>query len=101
MTQRPLFRRLKLLTAKYFEIFCADTVPLVMLDPDDAEAVYGPAGRELALHGDVAGRLLDAVRNPARYRNFVEEVRRHLDVHHSYSARVQQLVEALQADGGP
>lgn len=97
MTQRPLFRRLKLMTAKYFEIFCADTIPLVMLDPDHAEAVYGPAGRELVLHGDVADRLLDAVQNPGKYREIVDRVRCHLDVHHSYAARVQQLVEALQA----
>src|SRR5262249_33129803 len=27
MTQRPLFAELQLLTSKYFEIFCADTVP--------------------------------------------------------------------------
>ena len=49
MTQRPLFRELKILTSKYFEIFSADTIPLVMIDPDHAEMVYGPAGRELAL----------------------------------------------------
>ena len=37
MTQRPLFRQLRVLTSKYFEIFAADTIPLVMLDPDHAE----------------------------------------------------------------
>ena len=31
-TQRPVLRHLKHLTLKYFEIFCADTIPLLMLD---------------------------------------------------------------------
>ena len=48
MTQRPVLRRLKHLTLKYFEIFCADTIPLLMLDADHAEAVYGPAGASSA-----------------------------------------------------
>ena len=33
-TQRPVLRHLKHLTLKYFEIFCADTIPLLMLDAD-------------------------------------------------------------------
>ena len=37
MTQRPLFRELKILTSKFFEIFSADTTPMVMLDPYYAE----------------------------------------------------------------
>jgi hypothetical protein len=96
MTQRPLFRCLRLLTSKYFEIFCADTVPLVMLDPDHAETVYGPAGRELALYHDVAGKLLDVLDRPGRYRELVQEVRCHLEKHHSYRVRLQELVTALK-----
>ena len=46
-TQRPVLSHLKHLTLKYFEVFCADTIPLLMLDGDHAEAVYGPAAREL------------------------------------------------------
>src|SRR5262245_5548296 len=97
MTQRPLFRQLKILTSKYFEIFCADTIPLVMLDPDHAESVYGPAGRRLALHDHIADTLLEAVREPQKYRTIVEEVRGHLIEHHSYRRRVQELVAALEA----
>lgn len=95
MTQRPLLRYLRLLTSKYFEIFCADTIPLVMIDPDQAEFVYGPAGRELTLDGDIGGKILDALARPARYREIVEEVRRYLTIHHSYRCRVQELVTAL------
>ena len=97
MTQRPLFRRLKLLTSKYFEIFCADTIPLVMLEPARAESIYGPAGRELALHGNIADKLLDVVQHPLRYQEIVQEVRSHLVSCHSYQKRMQQLVEALRA----
>jgi hypothetical protein len=96
MTQRPLFRELKILTSKYFEIFSADTVPLVMIDPDHAELVYGPAGRELALCDDVAGKLVEVLRRPRIYREIVEEVRRHLLGHHTYAHRVHDLVAALQ-----
>ena len=55
LTQRPVLRHLKHLTLKYFEIFCADTIPLLMLDADHAEAVYGPAARELVLPGQRRG----------------------------------------------
>jgi hypothetical protein len=96
MTQRPLFARLRLLTSKYFEIFAADTIPLVMIPPDDAAAVYGPAGRELALHAAVGDKLLDVLARPRKYREIVEDVRRHLEAHHSYRHRVLELVAALR-----
>ena len=97
MTQRPLFRHLKILTSKYFEIFCADTIPLVMLEPDHAEVVYGPRGRQLALHDAISDRLLDTLSHPDKYREIVEQVRRHLTEHHSYQTRVQELIAALAA----
>ncbi len=97
MTQRPLFRHLKILTSKYFEIFCADTIPLVMLDPDHAESVYGPAGRELTLTDKIADKLLDALDQPGKYQQIVEKVRHHLATHHSYQNRMRDLVAALES----
>jgi hypothetical protein len=96
LTQRPVLRRLKHLTLKYFEIFCADTIPLLMLDHDHAEAVYGSAGRDLVLKGNIAEKLLDALRRPDHYRAVVEDVRRHLITHYSYDRRVEELVAAIQ-----
>ena len=97
MTQRPLFTHLKLLTSKYFEIFAADTVPLVMLEPEHAASVYGPAGAELALHGPhIAEKLVDVLSRPQTYRDIIEEVRTHLVAHHSYRNRVRELVAALE-----
>jgi len=66
-----------------------------MLDPIHAESVYGPSGRELALHSNVADRLIDTIENPTKYHECVEEVRSHLAAHHSYRNRVQELVRAL------
>jgi hypothetical protein len=97
MTQRPLLRHFRLLTSKYFEIFCADTIPLVALDPDDAEQVYGPAGRELSLNGSMAEKLLDALEHPGKYRELVAQVRLHLAAHHNYRTRLCQLVEVLES----
>ena len=94
-TQRPVLRHLKLLTLKYFEIFCADTIPLLMLDNEHAEAVYGPAGRELVLTSNVAEKIVDALRRPDYYRDIVGTVRRHLVSRYSYDQRVEELVAAF------
>ena len=95
-TQRPVLHHLRHLTLKYFEIFYADTIPLLMLDADHAASVYGPAARELTLPGRVGDKIMDALQRPARYREIVQEVRRHLAVHHSYERRMQELAAALQ-----
>jgi hypothetical protein len=68
-----------------------------MLDEDHAEAVYGPAARELVLTGRVAEKLLDALRRPDHYRAIVEDVRRYLTTHYSYDRRVEELVAALRS----
>jgi hypothetical protein len=68
-----------------------------MLDADHAEAVYGPAGRELSLPGSVAAKLLDALRRPDHYRGVVADVRRHLVSHYSYDQRVEELFAVLQS----
>jgi hypothetical protein len=94
-TQRPVLHHLRHITLKYFEIFYADTIPLLMLDPGLAEAVYGPASRQLVLRERVAEKLIDALRRPDHYRGVVEDVRRHLAHHYSYDRRVEELVAAL------
>jgi hypothetical protein len=98
MMQRPLLRRLRLLTSKYFEVFQADTIPLVMLDPKHAAEVYGPAGRELALYDNIADKLADVVAHQEEYQAHVAAVRQHLTAHHSYERRVQDLVGSFVGD---
>ena len=95
LTQRPYLHDRKHLTLRYFEEFCADTIPLLMLGPDIVEAVYGPAAKELTLPGRVAEKFLDALRRPDYYRDIVKEVRRFMLAHHPYQRRVEELVAAL------
>jgi hypothetical protein len=96
LTQLPLLRHLRHLTLKYFEVFCADTIPLLMLDDDHAEAVYGPAARKLTLPGRVADKIADVLANEHRYRAIVQDVRAHLRSHHSYDKRALELFSLLE-----
>jgi hypothetical protein len=96
LTQRPLLRHLKHLTLKYFEIFAADTIPLLMLDEDHAVEVYGPAARELTLPGRAAEKILDALENEERYREIVADVRRHIRKAHAYERRAQEFFRLLE-----
>jgi hypothetical protein len=97
MTQRPLLRHLGFVTSKYFEMFTATTIPLMLLDADQAGLVYGPAGRALTLDRDIAGTFLDAVERPQHYHEKVEAVRQYLAEHHSYERRVLALVRVLES----
>jgi len=97
-TQRPILHHLKHITLKYFEIFYADTIPLLMLDEDLAVGVYGPHARELLLRGRVAEKLVDALERPDHYREAVAGVRRYLAAHYSYDRRVKELVAALATE---
>ena len=95
-TQRPVLHHLKHLTLKYFEIFYADTIPLLMLDDGSCRGGLRAAARELILPGRVAEKLLDALHRPDHYRGVVEDVRRHLIAHYSYDRRVEELVAAMR-----
>jgi len=96
-TQRPVLHHLKHITLKYFEIFYADTIPLLMLDEDIAREVYGPAARELMLRENIAEKILDALARPDHYRDVVQTVRKHLAANNSYEKRMAELVSALPA----
>jgi hypothetical protein len=97
-TQRPVLHHLRHLTLKYFEIFYADTIPLLVLDADHAADVYGPAARELILSaGRADEKIMDALARPEHYREVVQEVRRHLARHHGYEQRMGELATALKS----
>ena len=66
-----------------------------LLDANHAADVYGPAARELTLPGRAGEKILDALARPARYREIVQDVRRHLAAHHNYQRRMQELAAAL------
>ncbi len=94
--QRPLFNELGLVTNRIFETFLADTVPLVMLPEDLAEAIYGPDVHPLVPGKDVAGRLREILHDPAPYWDAIGRVRQHLASHHSYAQRVSELVALVE-----
>jgi hypothetical protein len=93
---RPLFDHLRLVTCRTFETIAANTIPLFGFEPAFAEEVYGPAATELVLppHA-VADKVLDVLQRPEYYGGVVAELREHLAVHHSYAARLQQLLEIV------
>ncbi len=94
---RPLFNHLGLVTNRTFEAFCADTIPVLMLQDDLIEEIYGPDARPLAPSGDVAVRLEDMMRGPAMYWDAVLKTREHLARHHSYEQRFQELLAILKS----
>jgi hypothetical protein len=96
-TQRPVLHHLKHITLKYFEIFYADTIPLLMLNEEIAQQVYGPASRELMLRENIGEKILDALARPEHYREVVASVRKYLAANNSYDKRMAELVSAIPA----
>ena len=94
-TQRPVLHHLKHITLKYFEVFYADTIPLLMLDQEMALEVYGPSARELLLRENIAEKILDALARPEHYRDVVAAVRKYLAKNNSYDKRMAELVSAI------
>ncbi len=97
---RPLFRHLGLVTARSFETFHADTLPVMLLPPAFVEAIYGPAALALTPGDDITGHLERALTEPERVWQAVYETRAHLARHHSYERRYEQLA-ALAARPAP
>ncbi len=94
---RPLFNELGLVTNRTFETFCADTIPLLMLDDDLIEGLYGAAATPLAPGDDVTGRLAAMILAPETYWAAVLKVRAHLAEHHSYERRFRELLKILES----
>ena len=94
---RPLFDRLRLVTCRTFETPAASTIPLFAQDAEYVTSVYGEGARDLVLRdGEAAsGQILDVLRRPLDYAEIVRGIRQHLAVHHSYAARLEQLVRIV------
>jgi hypothetical protein len=94
---RPLFRHLGFVTARTFETFHADSLPVLMLPRDFVEAVYGPAALTLVPEGGVAAHLTAALDEPERFWQALLDTRAHLARRHSYERRVEELLEVAAA----
>jgi len=95
---RSLFGHLRIVTPRLFETAAADTIPLFVLEPRHVREIYGEAGLELTLPETAPEeKILDVVENPARYRDAVMEIRRHLAERHSHAARLRRLLEIVES----
>lgn len=94
---RPLFRELGCVTARSFETFHADTVPVLCLPRDFVEAIYGPAALTLVPGDDIATHLTDALARPVDYWQAVIDTRKHLAREHSYERRYDELIRLAGA----
>jgi hypothetical protein len=93
--QRPLFNRLGLLTNRAFEVFCADAIPILFLDGNLVEAVFGPAAKALVPGSDLNAFVEGVLVRPAYYWDAVLETRAHLEKHHTFEQRLRALSNIL------
>jgi hypothetical protein len=92
---RPSFNALGLVTARTFDTFCADAIPLLLLPAEFVEEIYGPDALPLTLHGDVIDFIERVKQQPHAYWNAVLKTRAHLAAHHSYTQRWRELLAIL------
>lgn len=94
---RPLFEHLGFVTCRTFETPAANTIPLFALEDAYVREVFGEAGSELRLPIEEAHeKVLDLIRRPRYYADVVMDVRRHMAQKHSYTARLQELVDIVR-----
>jgi hypothetical protein len=94
---RPLFAHLRFVTCRTFETFAANTIPLFGFDAESVQEVYGPRAGELILGDRPTEKIADVFDRPDHYLDIVHAVRKHLATHHSYEARLRELVRILNA----
>jgi hypothetical protein len=92
---RPIFEELGLVTCRTFETPAANTIPLFAQDPNWVKQIYGERAVELVLGDRPTEQIRDVLDRPEYYADIVRDIRRHLAVHHSYAARIQELVRII------
>jgi hypothetical protein len=93
---RPIFNHLRIVTPRVFETAAANTIPLFNLEAEYVAEIYGPAAVELVLGEDGSEQIADILRRPSHFAEIVRELRRHLAERHSFTARVQELVNICE-----
>ncbi len=93
---RPLFNHLGLVTNRTFQTFCADTIPVLMMPENMAQAIYGPAASVLRAGDGVAAHLREVCRQPEAYWSAVLKTREHLAQKHSFERRLEELRAILE-----
>jgi len=94
---RPLFNQLGLVTCRTFETPAANTIPLFAQSAEYVNEIYGPRAAELVLKEHASEQILDVLDHPQHYADAVLDIRRHLGEHHSYEARLKELVQIVSS----
>ncbi|MGE0768701.1 MAG: hypothetical protein AB7L90_19805 [Hyphomicrobiaceae bacterium] len=94
---RPLFGKLGFVTARSFETFYADTIPVLCLPRDFVADVYGPSALSLIPGDSIAGHLKDVLARPVHYWQAVFDTREHLAREHSFERRYDELARLTGA----
>ena len=96
---RPIFNHLRIVTPRLFETAAANTIPLFNLDAEYVAEIFGPDAAELVLGDDGSEQIADILRRPSHYAEIVRELRRHLAERHSFTVRLQELVNICEEVG--
>ena len=93
---RPTFNHFRIVNPRLFETTAANTIPLFNLDAEYVAEIFGPDAVELVLGEDGSEQIADILRRPSHYAEIVREIRRRLAERHSFTARVQELVDICE-----
>lgn len=88
---RPLFKELGLVTARTFETFLANTIPVLMLPETFVEEIYGSAALKLVPSEGLARHFESLLDDPEGAWDAVLKTRKHLAQHHSFAQRFEEL----------
>jgi hypothetical protein len=84
-------------TCRTFETPAANTIPLFAQNAEYVRTIYGEQAADLVLRDGEAAteQILDVLRRPDEYAQIVSDIRRHLAEKHSYTVRLQDLVQIV------
>ena len=89
---RPTFNHLRLIHPRLFETPAAGTISLFSLDEAHVKELYGEPALELVFGEDATELIADVLDRPEHYAALMTQVRHHLAEHHSYDARLRDLL---------
>lgn len=93
---RPVLNELKFATARMFETFCADTVPVIPPYFSHARELYGDEVLDLMLEKDVAGKVAHIIENYEDYQSIRKSILLKLKEKYSYEALLNRLLEFIK-----
>ena len=93
---RSIFTHFQLTTPRMYETFAANTIPVLSMNNDLARLHFGDSAEKLVLNGsNPDDQILDFIKRPDYYANFVSDVRSHLNKYHSHALRLNELIDLV------